>query len=111
MLLGSASFYAEGHRRQWLFPEYMLAIKRYRITVADFVNKGDSGRLPGSNEARQPLRVAADPIFYCPTGLFTGISPDLPHCTWTTWLLLLCTTYQTPVDGRHTAKSALRSPS
>ena len=49
--------------------------------------------------------------FYCPTGLFNGISPDWPHCTSTTLSLLLCMTYQIPFDGRHTAKSALRSPS
>jgi hypothetical protein len=56
------------------FPEYMLAIKRYRVTDADSVNKCGSSRCQGSYEARQPLRVAADTIFYCPTGVFNGIS-------------------------------------
>jgi len=49
--------------------------------------------------------------FYCPTGLFIGTSVDAPHCCVMTLLLLLCMTYQIPFDGRHTAKSALRSPS
>jgi hypothetical protein len=49
--------------------------------------------------------------FYCPTGLFIGTSVDAPHCCVMILLLLLCMTYQIPFDGRHTAKSALRSPS
>ena len=49
--------------------------------------------------------------FYCPTGLFIGTSVDAPHCCVMILLLLLCMTYQVPFDGRHTAKSALRSPS
>jgi hypothetical protein len=52
----------------------MLAIKRYPVTDADSVNKCGSSRCQGSYEARQPLRVAADTIFYCPTGVFNGMS-------------------------------------
>jgi hypothetical protein len=61
--------------------------------------------------AATPRGVAADPIVYCPTGLFNGMSFGKPHCLLRVLWLWLCMTHQNPVDGRHTATSALRSPS
>jgi hypothetical protein len=48
---------------------------------------------------------------YCPTGLFIGISVLAPQGFVRVVPLLLRTTNQVASDGRHTAKSALPSPS
>jgi len=40
-----------------------------------------------------------------------GTSPKVPHCAVIVLPLLLLTIHQTPVEGRHTPKSAFPSPS
>jgi len=48
---------------------------------------------------------------YCPTGLLIAISVLTPHGRAIVLPVLVSMTYQVPFEGRHTAKSALPSPS
>lgn len=73
-------------------------LKSYFPTLTDFV----------STFHRESLE---DLVLYCPTGLFIGISVLIPQTCVMVFPVLLWIAYHVPVDGRHTAKSVLPSPS